>query len=83
MENTATATAGAGRGSFGADVRKYEGEIDDIREPFSLSSANAGKKEGLERSKSKDKRMGMEDGRYGTFCVENCEYLLRISVGLI
>jgi hypothetical protein len=29
-----------------------------------------GKKDGLYRSQSKKKHRGMEDGRYGTFCVE-------------
>ena len=33
-------------------------------------------------SKSKNKHKAMEDGRYGTFYVEDCRFLLRISVDL-
>ena len=49
---------------------------------FSKSSAIAEQKEGLEQEKSKDDAMGMEGGRYGTFCVEDLEFLLRISADL-
>jgi hypothetical protein len=44
-------------------------------------SENAEKKERLEQEKSKDNAVRMDDGRYGTFCVEDF-FLLRISVAL-
>ena len=45
-------------------------------------SAMAGQKTDYIDCKSKGKAMGMEDGRYGTFCVEDLGFLLRISVAL-
>jgi hypothetical protein len=40
------------------------------------------KKTDFSESNGKDKRKGMENGRYGTLSVEDLGFLLRISVDL-
>jgi hypothetical protein len=69
---------------FIADLDRYE------LISFALFTSRAGrfffrkcgKKEVLEQEKSKDNAVRMDDGRYGTFCVEDLGFLLRISVAL-